>query len=272
MRARDSVYHIECFRCSVCSRQLLPGDEFSLREHELLCRADHGLLLERAGAGSPRSPGPLPARGLHLPGEPGPREAVCAEMAAPGLEAVPCTFLGGCRAVARQERGWMSVRGSRLWMPVSLGVCMSVRACVEGIVEDRVLRQDAWATVLGAGAEAARPWRASAGPCSAGQAAQKTNHPTQSGCMCVCVFRPGLMYSLVKCSPVGGVGSQDTPAPTGHAMGPGGAEGLCGSRSRAGGACGCGVVWHCASRLCPPCSPLHNDALGLDGLFVNIYR
>ncbi|ELK18367.1 Insulin protein enhancer protein ISL-2 [Pteropus alecto] len=67
MRARDSVYHIECFRCSVCSRQLLPGDEFSLREHELLCRADHGLLLERAAATSPSSPGPLPARGLHLP-------------------------------------------------------------------------------------------------------------------------------------------------------------------------------------------------------------
>lgn len=72
MRARDSVYHIECFRCSVCSRQLLPGDEFSLREHELLCRADHGLLLERAAAGSPRSPGPLPgSRGLHLPGKRG---------------------------------------------------------------------------------------------------------------------------------------------------------------------------------------------------------
>nr|XP_055175582.1 insulin gene enhancer protein ISL-2 [Nyctereutes procyonoides] len=68
MRARDRVYHVECFRCSVCSRQLLPGDEFSLREHELLCRADHGLLLERAAAGSPHSPGPLPgARGLHLP-------------------------------------------------------------------------------------------------------------------------------------------------------------------------------------------------------------
>nr|XP_019606757.1 PREDICTED: insulin gene enhancer protein ISL-2 isoform X2 [Rhinolophus sinicus] len=66
MRARDSVYHIECFRCSVCSRQLLPGDEFSLREHELLCRTDHGLLLERAAAGSPHSPGPLPTRGLHL--------------------------------------------------------------------------------------------------------------------------------------------------------------------------------------------------------------
>lgn len=70
MRARDSVFHVECFRCAVCSRQLLPGDEFSLREHELLCRADHGLLLERAAAGSPRSPGPIPgARALHLPGE-----------------------------------------------------------------------------------------------------------------------------------------------------------------------------------------------------------
>ncbi|KAF0043391.1 hypothetical protein F2P81_004728 [Scophthalmus maximus] len=53
MRARDNVYHIECFRCSVCSRQLLPGDEFSLREEELLCRADHSLLLERSSAGNP---------------------------------------------------------------------------------------------------------------------------------------------------------------------------------------------------------------------------
>ncbi|XP_043933401.1 insulin gene enhancer protein ISL-2 [Protopterus annectens] len=73
MRARDKVYHIECFRCSVCSRQLLPGDEFSLRDHELLCRADHSLLLERGGsaAGSPLSPGPLHAsRALHLAVEP----------------------------------------------------------------------------------------------------------------------------------------------------------------------------------------------------------
>ncbi|XP_015279053.1 PREDICTED: insulin gene enhancer protein ISL-2 [Gekko japonicus] len=63
MRARDHVYHLECFRCSVCSRQLLPGDEFSLRDHELLCRADHSLLLDRAAAADspPRSPGPLPA-------------------------------------------------------------------------------------------------------------------------------------------------------------------------------------------------------------------
>ncbi|XP_054858840.1 insulin gene enhancer protein ISL-2 [Eublepharis macularius] len=70
MRARDHVYHLECFRCSVCSRQLLPGDEFSLRDHELLCRADHSLLLDRAAAdhSPPRSPGHLQAArpGLQL--------------------------------------------------------------------------------------------------------------------------------------------------------------------------------------------------------------
>ncbi|KAF3832426.1 hypothetical protein F7725_026091, partial [Dissostichus mawsoni] len=66
MRARDNVYHIECFRCSVCSRQLLPGDEFSLREEELLCRADHSLLLERNSAGSPLSPGHIHSNRPHL--------------------------------------------------------------------------------------------------------------------------------------------------------------------------------------------------------------
>ncbi|XP_058012694.1 insulin gene enhancer protein ISL-2 [Ahaetulla prasina] len=69
MRARDHVYHLECFRCSVCSRQLLPGDEFSLRDHELLCRADHSLLLDGAGSAEspPRSPGHLQgARPGHL--------------------------------------------------------------------------------------------------------------------------------------------------------------------------------------------------------------
>ncbi|KFP99430.1 Insulin gene enhancer protein ISL-1, partial [Leptosomus discolor] len=35
MRARAKVYHIECFRCVACSRQLIPGDEFALREDGL---------------------------------------------------------------------------------------------------------------------------------------------------------------------------------------------------------------------------------------------
>uniref|UniRef100_A0A8C2DXJ2 ISL LIM homeobox 2b n=1 Tax=Cyprinus carpio TaxID=7962 RepID=A0A8C2DXJ2_CYPCA len=70
MRARDSVYHIECFRCSVCSRQLLPGDEFSVRDEELLCRADHGLALERGSGSSPLSPGHIHSRGLHMAADP----------------------------------------------------------------------------------------------------------------------------------------------------------------------------------------------------------
>ena len=70
MRARDNVYHMECFRCSVCSRHLLPGDEFSLRDEELLCRADHGLLMERSSAGSPISPGNIhSSRSVHMTGQ-----------------------------------------------------------------------------------------------------------------------------------------------------------------------------------------------------------
>uniref|UniRef100_A0A182QA16 Insulin gene enhancer protein ISL-1 n=1 Tax=Anopheles farauti TaxID=69004 RepID=A0A182QA16_9DIPT len=32
MRAKTKIYHIECFRCSACARQLIPGDEFALRD------------------------------------------------------------------------------------------------------------------------------------------------------------------------------------------------------------------------------------------------
>nr|BAE06522.1 transcription factor protein [Ciona intestinalis] len=41
MRARDKIYHIQCFKCVACSRQLIPGDEFALRDDGLFCKADH---------------------------------------------------------------------------------------------------------------------------------------------------------------------------------------------------------------------------------------
>ncbi|XP_013399482.1 insulin gene enhancer protein ISL-1 isoform X2 [Lingula anatina] len=50
MRARNKIYHIDCFRCVACSRQLIPGDEFALREDGLFCKADHDVV-ERASAG-----------------------------------------------------------------------------------------------------------------------------------------------------------------------------------------------------------------------------
>ncbi|XP_056425282.1 insulin gene enhancer protein ISL-2 [Hyla sarda] len=43
MRVGERVYHTDCFRCSICSRRLLPGEEISLRDQELLCGADHNI-------------------------------------------------------------------------------------------------------------------------------------------------------------------------------------------------------------------------------------
>ncbi|KAM6901818.1 LIM/homeobox protein LMX-1.2-like [Lycodopsis pacificus] len=40
MRALESVYHLSCFCCCVCDRQLCKGDEFVLKEGQLLCKSD----------------------------------------------------------------------------------------------------------------------------------------------------------------------------------------------------------------------------------------
>ncbi|XP_053196155.1 LIM homeobox transcription factor 1-beta-like [Scomber japonicus] len=41
MRAVGSVYHLSCFSCCVCERQLCKGDEFVLKEGQLLCKSDY---------------------------------------------------------------------------------------------------------------------------------------------------------------------------------------------------------------------------------------
>lgn len=41
-RAQDNVYHLQCFACAICSRQLNTGDEFYLMEdHKLVCKPDY---------------------------------------------------------------------------------------------------------------------------------------------------------------------------------------------------------------------------------------
>jgi len=42
MRARNRIYHVDCFRCVTCQRRLVSGDEFALRrsDSELVC-GDH---------------------------------------------------------------------------------------------------------------------------------------------------------------------------------------------------------------------------------------
>ena len=42
MKAKAHIFHVDCFRCEVCSRQLVAGDEFAVRpDARLLCKADH---------------------------------------------------------------------------------------------------------------------------------------------------------------------------------------------------------------------------------------
>uniref|UniRef100_A0A8C7E831 LIM homeobox transcription factor 1-alpha n=1 Tax=Nothoprocta perdicaria TaxID=30464 RepID=A0A8C7E831_NOTPE len=41
MRAQKSVYHLGCFCCCVCERRLQKGDEFVLKEGQLLCKGDY---------------------------------------------------------------------------------------------------------------------------------------------------------------------------------------------------------------------------------------
>jgi len=41
MRARHLIFHVDCFRCTVCERRLTAGDEFALTPGDrLCCRAD----------------------------------------------------------------------------------------------------------------------------------------------------------------------------------------------------------------------------------------
>lgn len=49
MRAKNKIYHVECFRCVACSRKLIPGDEFALRDDGLFCKEDHQIV-EKATA------------------------------------------------------------------------------------------------------------------------------------------------------------------------------------------------------------------------------
>ncbi|RWS16306.1 LIM class homeodomain transcription factor: islet subclass-like protein [Dinothrombium tinctorium] len=54
MRARSKIYHVDCFKCIACSKKLITGDEFALRDDGLFCKADHEVL-EKNGLHSTRS-------------------------------------------------------------------------------------------------------------------------------------------------------------------------------------------------------------------------
>merc|ERR1719242_2558813 len=41
MRAKNKIFHLECFRCIACHKQLIPGEEFALQnDGTLFCKED----------------------------------------------------------------------------------------------------------------------------------------------------------------------------------------------------------------------------------------
>uniref|UniRef100_A0A3Q3XLJ5 Uncharacterized protein n=1 Tax=Mola mola TaxID=94237 RepID=A0A3Q3XLJ5_MOLML len=59
MQAMESVYHLKCFCCSICERQLCKGDKFVLKDGQLLCKnhyeRENGLLISLIHSDSDKS-------------------------------------------------------------------------------------------------------------------------------------------------------------------------------------------------------------------------
>ncbi|EFB17284.1 hypothetical protein PANDA_004271, partial [Ailuropoda melanoleuca] len=41
MRARDNVYHLDCFACQLCNQRFCVGDRFFLKNNMILCQMDY---------------------------------------------------------------------------------------------------------------------------------------------------------------------------------------------------------------------------------------
>ncbi|CAF0725803.1 unnamed protein product [Didymodactylos carnosus] len=61
MRAKQYIYHLECFSCVSCNQPLHPGDEFGLKDDELFCRVhyyEYESLLSSPSTNHPPPPPP----------------------------------------------------------------------------------------------------------------------------------------------------------------------------------------------------------------------
>uniref|UniRef100_A0A4W4H8R6 LIM zinc-binding domain-containing protein n=1 Tax=Electrophorus electricus TaxID=8005 RepID=A0A4W4H8R6_ELEEL len=56
MKTPDHVYHVKCFACSICHRQLMPGDWFHCENGRLFCDHDRPIASESLTNGTFSSP------------------------------------------------------------------------------------------------------------------------------------------------------------------------------------------------------------------------
>lgn len=49
----DDIYHVDCFVCSVCERQLRTGDRFGVQNSLIFCQLHYGMLAASAGPAGP---------------------------------------------------------------------------------------------------------------------------------------------------------------------------------------------------------------------------
>nr|XP_020513514.1 LIM domain only protein 3-like isoform X1 [Labrus bergylta] len=59
MRAKENVYHLDCFACQLCNQRFCVGDKFFLKNNMILCQTDYEEGLMKEGY-APRSADPAP--------------------------------------------------------------------------------------------------------------------------------------------------------------------------------------------------------------------
>ncbi|KAH9519271.1 LIM domain only protein 3 [Bulinus truncatus] len=74
MRAKNNVYHLECFACQQCMHRFCVGDRFYLADNKILCEFDYEERMMFANLGPPMTHSVLP-NGLSNNGSNGPNGA-----------------------------------------------------------------------------------------------------------------------------------------------------------------------------------------------------